>query len=114
MAHKRRRTSLPPYSKVIIMKKNIVCHTKPNFQNDIEGIWQHDMFDVTERLFSAEDSQRQRENRRPAQLYISNLHYEVSEQDLFDLFSSVGQLRDVSIHFDRSGRSTGNKLLFSF
>ncbi|KZT53105.1 hypothetical protein CALCODRAFT_62553 [Calocera cornea HHB12733] len=40
-------------------------------------------------------------------LLVSNLHYEVTEQDL-RLFSSAGALaKSPSIVFDRSGRSTG-------
>jgi len=41
-------------------------------------------------------------------LFVSNLHYEVIEQDLSKLFSSIGKLaKSPAIVFDRSGRSTG-------
>ncbi|KZO95410.1 RNA-binding domain-containing protein [Calocera viscosa TUFC12733] len=41
-------------------------------------------------------------------LLVSNLHYEVTEQDLRRLFSRAGALaKSPSIVFDRSGRSTG-------
>ncbi len=40
-------------------------------------------------------------------LYVGNLAYEVSESDLFDLFSKVGQVKNVEIVRDKSSRSKG-------
>ncbi|KAG5363524.1 THO complex subunit 4-B [Yarrowia sp. B02] len=41
-------------------------------------------------------------------LLIRNLHYELTENDLYDLFNKVGRVDDVEIHYDRSGRSLGD------
>ncbi|KAI3799808.1 hypothetical protein L1987_35112 [Smallanthus sonchifolius] len=40
-------------------------------------------------------------------LYISNLDYGVTNEDIRVLFSDVGELKRCSIHCDRSGRSKG-------
>nr|XP_043632570.1 THO complex subunit 4A-like [Erigeron canadensis] len=40
-------------------------------------------------------------------LYISNLHYEVTNEDIKVLFSDVGELKRYSVHYDKSGRSKG-------
>ncbi|KAI8804889.1 hypothetical protein BJ742DRAFT_822829 [Cladochytrium replicatum] len=42
-----------------------------------------------------------------ATIKIANLHYEVTEADLRDLFSPIGELKSVRIQFDRAGRSEG-------
>ncbi|XP_030512544.1 THO complex subunit 4B-like [Rhodamnia argentea] len=47
-------------------------------------------------------------------LYISNLDYEVSNEDIMLLFSAVGVMERCGIHYDRSGRSKGTaEVVFS-
>jgi THO complex subunit 4 len=43
---------------------------------------------------------------------ISNLHFEVSEQDLKELFESIGPVTKASIDYDRAGRSNGTATVY--
>jgi RNA recognition motif-containing protein len=61
---------------------------------------------------SAPAKQQVAEDNRPIlvsipKLYIGNLPYEAVESDLFDLFSQVGFVKNVSIIADRRGKSKG-------
>ncbi|XP_027109614.2 THO complex subunit 4A [Coffea arabica] len=40
-------------------------------------------------------------------LYVSNLHFGVTNDDIKVLFSDVGELKRYAIHYDRTGKSTG-------
>uniref|UniRef100_A0ACD6A0Q7 Uncharacterized protein n=1 Tax=Avena sativa TaxID=4498 RepID=A0ACD6A0Q7_AVESA len=50
----------------------------------------------------------------PTKLYISNLDYNVSNEDIKDLFSEMGEIKRYSINYDKSGRSKGTaEVVFS-
>ncbi|KAL6718863.1 hypothetical protein ACLMJK_003097 [Lecanora helva] len=42
-----------------------------------------------------------------AKLRVDNLHYDLSEEDLEDLFTRIAPITSLSLRYDRSGRSTG-------
>ncbi|EEF31023.1 THO complex subunit 4A [Ricinus communis] len=83
-----------------------------------ESTWQHDMF--TDQggmgMFQGQGGGGSRASgiETGTKLYISNLEYGVSNEDIKELFSEVGDLKRYSIHYDRSGRSKGTaEVVFS-
>ncbi|KAL2470388.1 THO complex subunit 4A [Abeliophyllum distichum] len=71
----------------------------------LDSAWGHDMFAGGSRASNIETGTK---------LYISNLEYGVSNEDIKELFSEVGDLKRYTIHYDRSGRSKGTaEVVFS-
>ncbi|XP_052203247.1 THO complex subunit 4A-like [Diospyros lotus] len=77
--------------------------------------WQHDMFSSDQAMaYAAQAGGRASSIETGTKLYISNLDYGVSNEDIKELFSEVGDLKRYAIHYDRSGRSKGTaEVVFS-
>ncbi|KAF9596344.1 hypothetical protein IFM89_008870 [Coptis chinensis] len=84
-----------------------------------ETAWQHDMFIDPVGAVAVVAAQGGgggggRGIETGTKLYISNLDYGVSNEDIKELFSEVGDLKRYSVHYDRSGRSKGTaEVVFS-
>ncbi|XVF20099.1 hypothetical protein REPUB_Repub11eG0168900 [Reevesia pubescens] len=78
-----------------------------------ETMWQHDMYSDKGAAFQGQVG-RASAIETGTKLYISNLDFAVSNDDIKELFSEVGDLKRFSIHYDRSGRSKGTaEIVFS-
>ncbi|XP_021887637.1 THO complex subunit 4A [Carica papaya] len=78
-----------------------------------ETTWQHDMYTDQGMGFPAQGG-RASAIETGTKLYISNLEYGVSNEDIKELFSEVGDLKRYAVHYDRSGRSKGTaEVVFS-
>ncbi|XP_043703044.1 THO complex subunit 4A-like [Telopea speciosissima] len=78
-----------------------------------DSAWQHDMFTGQMAAYPAQAG-RASAIETGTKLYISNLDYGVSIEDIKELFSEVGDLKRYTIHYDRSGRSKGTaEVVFS-
>ncbi|XP_038694924.1 THO complex subunit 4A-like isoform X2 [Tripterygium wilfordii] len=75
--------------------------------------WQHDMYTVPGMGYGVQAGGAS-SIETGTKLYISNLDYGVSNEDIKELFSEVGDLKRYAIHYDRSGRSKGTgEVVFS-
>ncbi|CAL9043907.1 THO complex subunit 4D-like isoform X2 [Musa acuminata AAA Group] len=73
-----------------------------SFSRTKDMIWRHDLFDdsmVAAGISGIETGTK---------LYISNLDYGVSNEDIRELFSEVGDLKRFAVHYDRTGRPSGS------
>ncbi|XP_050367354.1 THO complex subunit 4A [Argentina anserina] len=71
-----------------------------------EDTWQHDMYSDQGAAYGA-PAGRASAIETGTKLYISNLDYGVSNEDIKELFAEVGDLKRYGVHYDRSGRSKG-------
>ncbi|XP_010543321.1 PREDICTED: THO complex subunit 4B [Tarenaya hassleriana] len=82
-----------------------------------DSAWQHDMFAGDASMaagFGVLSAGGASSIETGTKLYISNLDFGVSNEDIKELFAEVGDLKRYGIHYDRSGRSKGTaEVVFS-
>ncbi|PAN50320.1 hypothetical protein PAHAL_9G512300 [Panicum hallii] len=71
-----------------------------------DAAWQHDMYPAVAATGGGSGG-RVSAIETGTKLYISNLDFGVSNEDIKELFSELGDLKRSSINYDRSGRSKG-------
>ncbi|CAL4938791.1 unnamed protein product [Urochloa decumbens] len=71
-----------------------------------DAAWQHDMYPGAA-AGGGSGGGRVSAIETGTKLYISNLDFGVSNEDIKELFSELGDLKRSSINYDRSGRSKG-------
>ncbi|KAI0819942.1 hypothetical protein BC628DRAFT_1331650 [Trametes gibbosa] len=73
-----------------------------------EGQWQHDKAPGVSQVMQANVPGKPYGGVTNTRIIVSNLHYEVTDKDLTQIFGQIGTLvREPQIRYDRSGRSTG-------
>ncbi|KAI1770707.1 RNA-binding domain-containing protein [Hypoxylon cercidicola] len=79
----------------------------------LDSEWVHDRFDDPQSRNRPRYSRRQRspeqfqDNRGRTKVKVENLHYELTEDDLYGLFKNIGPVRKLELLYDRAGRSEG-------
>ncbi|KAG9284818.1 hypothetical protein G9A89_003741 [Geosiphon pyriformis] len=80
-------------------------------RGDINSQWSHDLYDDGDShgpLSSSKSITRSGSySSGNPKLLVENLFYEVTQDDLETLFSKIGAIKKVFLHYDRAGRSLG-------
>ncbi|KAJ2972608.1 hypothetical protein NQ176_g7059 [Zarea fungicola] len=83
-----------------------------NEPRSIDSEWVHDRFEDDDRR-RAPVPRRRRESPQPngeakgTKIKVENLHYDLTEEDLSELFRRIGHVVRLQMKFDRAGRSEG-------
>ncbi|ODA82909.1 hypothetical protein RJ55_01418 [Drechmeria coniospora] len=88
---------------------------RKSFRNEprsIDSEWVHDRYDDDSFRRGGPVSRRRRESPdrthpRAAKLRVENIHYDLTEEDLDELFARIGPVVRLQLLFDRAGRSEG-------
>lgn len=91
---------------------------KPQSQDrvDLNLDWVHDKYDDDRDGRPSRNARRSRRSASPGgrgsgpmltKVRVENLHYDITESDLEDLFGRIGPVTDLSLVYDRAGRSEG-------
>ncbi|KAG9246681.1 hypothetical protein BJ878DRAFT_496146 [Calycina marina] len=79
-------------------------------QDNIDSEWVHDKFENGAARRPARDNRRYNEpayDSASPRLRVENLHYDLTEEDLDDLFNQIGPVLKTALTYDRAGRSEG-------
>ncbi|KAL7332688.1 hypothetical protein PS15p_201704 [Mucor circinelloides] len=103
-----------PAIRSFVRTVNVMEERRGGGSRNVDGQWSHDMFDdedvprssILSRLGTARGGQGGRSD-RGVEICVENLHYNVTEQDVKELFNTVADVTKAKLIFDQSGRSTG-------
>jgi len=95
------KRSSQPYRKARVPRE------ESNFDDDT--VWEHDLYEEEEEVEEEyiEEEAPIRAIQTGTKVAVDNLEYSVSEDNLQEIFEALGQLKGVSVHYDKSGRSEG-------
>ncbi|KAL2044001.1 hypothetical protein N7G274_003522 [Stereocaulon virgatum] len=94
-------------------------NNRTNSTENIDTDWVHDKYDDDSHTAPRQPYRQPRNARNDryspepeaasagARLRVDNLHYDLTEDDLEDLFTRIAPVTSLSLRFDRAGRSSG-------
>ncbi|KAJ4514348.1 hypothetical protein HRR83_002003 [Exophiala dermatitidis] len=115
-----RRAPPPPRRRDYDYPRDGVRKSARDERTNLDNDWVHDRYD-DEPDSRDYDRPRGRYDRKgvrdrvpepdrnppPAKLRVDNLHYDLTEEDIYDLFERIAPVMDAKLRYDRAGRSEG-------
>ncbi|XP_068663640.1 THO complex subunit 4D-like isoform X2 [Aristolochia californica] len=98
---RRRETGIPPRGPLRVYSRSSAHSVAKSFSRAKDLIWQHDLFDDSMRAAGLGIE-------TGTKLFVSNLDVGVTNEDVKELFSEIGELKRCALHYDRHGRSNGS------
>jgi RNA recognition motif-containing protein len=80
-------------------------------RQELDSPWMHDLYGENP-VYSRTNPRQISVSDANFCVKIENLHWNVTQEDLQELFSAVGMVSQIKIHFDRSGRSEGKASVY--
>ncbi|XP_078429489.1 THO complex subunit 4C-like [Wolffia australiana] len=97
-----RRAGMPRQGYLSVNTRPSAYKTTKSFSRAKDLMWRPDLFNDSMNASGLNGPEND------TKLYVSNLDYGVSNEDIKELFSEIGQLRRSTLHFDQNGRSIGS------
>ncbi|CAH9106174.1 unnamed protein product [Cuscuta europaea] len=99
-----RRAGAPPGRGALGVNARPSAHTIAKSFRRVKNLpWQNGLFEDSLRAAGVSSGFES-----GTKLYVSNLHHSVTNEDIRELFSEIGELVRYAIHYDKNGRQSGS------
>ncbi|EFY98599.2 RNA binding protein [Metarhizium robertsii ARSEF 23] len=79
-------------------------------RRNIDSEWVHDRYDESESRRGPAPRRRRESpvsDNKGSKIRVENIHYDLTEEDLDELFARIGRVSKLNLRYDRAGRSEG-------
>uniref|UniRef100_A0A1D1YNQ1 RNA and export factor-binding protein 2 n=1 Tax=Anthurium amnicola TaxID=1678845 RepID=A0A1D1YNQ1_9ARAE len=97
-----RAVGMLPQGSLRVNTRPSAYKTAKSFSRTKDMIWRHDLFNDSMAAVGLTGVET------GTKLYVSNLDYGVSNEDIKELFSEIGELKRSALHYDKNGRPSGS------
>jgi len=86
---------------------NFPYKKRNNNRSDMDDVWKHDLCDGDNSFFQKNKKEKPPLPQFGCKVIVSNLKFDILEDELMLMFGKFGNVLAVKVHYDNTGRSTG-------